>query len=119
MIIVANGADTNQNNRKVTPAEGQEVSETFGCPIFETIGNNPNNKGITESFTEIIREVYLIYKSKTATLELTPLAKEAKQRQTFRYSRVDTNEIKFSKSLKEEELPVEEVNEEELDSSKA
>ena len=61
-ILVQTFADV--EDKKVSASEGKEMATTLECPFFEVVANEPNNPNIQEAFTEIIRQVYLLYKAK-------------------------------------------------------
>jgi Fe2+ transport system protein B len=101
IILVANFSDAAE--RKISATEGKELATEFQCPYFETVATSEEHSKVSlECFTEVIREIYLVHKSRNSTSSgnfdyITPLVKDAKTRHSFRYSRVDSDEIKFSK----------------------
>merc|ERR1711975_70811 len=54
MVLVGNKCDL-QEERQVTSAEGQDLSKSFGCPIYETSAKARIN--VEEAFYELVREI--------------------------------------------------------------
>jgi GTPase SAR1 family protein len=105
-VLVANFSDKKDKAKMVPSIDGKELAISFECPFFETSATSKDPKQTQEAFSEVIRDIYLIQKAKEEgqkRIPLTPMVKEAKQSYQFRYSRVDTDEIKFSSKTEDEQ----------------
>lgn len=119
MVLIANGVDCKASERKVSQQDGKDMATELECPYFETVAVSSNNKQVlvnhlsvpntdigsrksgSEAFLELLRQIHLVVKHKeegntTSKPPVTQLVKEARHGRLFRYSRMDSEEIKFS-----------------------
>jgi GTPase SAR1 family protein len=54
--------------KEVSLAEAKELATTLECPLFETIATEANDKRVQDAFLELIRQIYLVSKSKQGFL---------------------------------------------------
>jgi len=90
MMMVGNFLDQ-EAQRDVTNEEGRELAGAFGCPFLETCAKR--NEAIYVCFSELVREIKRYEHSNGVVMPHCPPKVIAKLQ---RYSRVDSDDLKFS-----------------------
>lgn len=102
-VIAANFSDSDPFLHQVSLEEGKELAIELESPFFQTVASNPAHQGAHETFNEIVRDLYLIYKARQQGVKNAPvtnlvkMARQSKQL-SFRISRMDSEDIKFGLS---------------------